>query len=397
MANTFKIPEVLAPAGSLDKLKIALSYGADAVYVGGQKFGLRAAADNFTNKELREGVDFAHKLNKRVYVVINSFFFDKDFEGLLSFVSYLEEINVDAVIVSDLGVVNFINSNSDIPIHLSTQASCVNASSGKFWKKFGVTRLILGREISIAEAKFIKESTGLEVELFIHGSMCMAYSGNCTISNFTQGRDSNRGGCSHSCRFEYELIGEDENSESFFMSSKDLNGLYALEDFIKAGISSVKIEGRMKGPLYAATVSKVYSESVQEFKKTGKLEKEFLDHQYKELEKFTHRSYFDGSLIKPAGDHSVFNEREHQDNKYHILGTVVDVIHDKFFVVDTKTKILSSTKIEVLTFSKGCLEIQLDELKDLSNDLLDNTRPNQLIKIPYVPGVQKNNLVRYCS
>ncbi len=395
MANTdHKIPELLAPAGSLEKLKIALSYGADAVYLGGQKYGLRAAADNFTNDELTEGVEFAHKRDKQVYVVLNSFFFDSDFENLLEFVSFLESIKVDALIVSDLGVVDIIANNSHIPIHLSTQASCLNAESGKFWKDYGVKRLILGREVSIKEASRIKKATGLEVELFIHGSMCMSYSGNCTISNFTQGRDSNRGGCSHSCRFDYELVDSKVNKSAFFMSSKDLNGLSLLDEFVQSEIDSIKVEGRMKGPLYAASISKTYKEALTYYSQEKKLDNEKLRYFEQELNKFTHRSYFSGSLESPAGLESVFDERDHKKNQTKVFGTVIDVIEDKFFIIDSLTKVLPGSIIEILKFNEGIITHQLNSLRDLNDLELSSTRPNQLIKVPYISGVAKNNIVR---
>ncbi len=397
MANTHPIPELLAPAGSLEKLKIALSYGADAVYLGGQKYGLRAAADNFTYDELKEGVEFAHKRSKQVYVVLNSFFFDSDFLELLEFVSFLESIKVDALIVSDLGVVDVIASNSHIPIHLSTQASCLNSQSGKFWKDYGIKRLILGREVSIHEAAQIKKATGLEVELFIHGSMCMSYSGNCTISNFTQGRDSNRGGCSHSCRFDYDLIDDQNKKSSFFMSSKDLNGLSLLDDFVKAGIDSIKVEGRMKGPLYAASISKTYKEALNYYSREQRIDAQKLSYFEQELNKFTHRSYFPGSLDTPAGLDSVFDERDHSKNQTRVFGTIIDVVEDKFFVIDSLTKILPKSSIEILKFDEGIIKYTIETLRDLNDQELESTRPNQLIKVPYIPGVAKNNIVRVLS
>jgi len=193
--KTTSLPEILAPAGSLEKLKVAVLYGAHAVYVGGQKFGLRTAADNFTLDELREGMRFAHERGAKVYVVLNSFLHDKDLKELPEFVQYLEEIQTDAVIVSDLGVVRTVREFSNLPIHISTQASTLNVHSAKLWKSAGATRIVLGREVSVKEAGKIRREADIEVEMFIHGSMCMAYSGHCVISNFTQGRDSNRGGC----------------------------------------------------------------------------------------------------------------------------------------------------------------------------------------------------------
>jgi putative protease len=246
--NSHSLPEILAPAGSLDKLKVAVLYGANAVYVGGQKFGLRTAAENFTPDELREGISFAHERGAKVYVVLNSFLHDKDLQELPDFVNFLGEVGADAVIVSDLGVVRTVRSLSNIPVHISTQASTLNVEAAKLWKKAGASRIVLGREVSVKEAGKIKREAGIEIEMFIHGSMCMAYSGNCVISNFTQGRDSNRGGCAHSCRFEYSLEGLDtlEKKKAYFMSSKDLEGLRVLPQFIEEGIDSLKIEGRMK-------------------------------------------------------------------------------------------------------------------------------------------------------
>ncbi|RLA64170.1 MAG: U32 family peptidase, partial [Epsilonproteobacteria bacterium] len=250
---TQKIVELLAPAGNLEKLKVTVSYGCDAVYLGGEKFGLRSAADNFTNSELEEGVSFAHERGVKVYVVLNSFLYDKDLEELPPFLAFLEQLQVDAVIVSDLGVLKTVKELTNIPIHLSTQASCLNIEAGKLWKKMGAKRLILGREVSILEAAKIKRETGLEVELFIHGSLCMAFSGNCVISNYTMGRDSNRGGCAHNCRFEYSMDFGDKKVNSFFMSSKDLMGISQIPEFFLNEIDSIKVEGRMKTHLYVGT------------------------------------------------------------------------------------------------------------------------------------------------
>lgn len=266
---TQRVVELLAPAGNLEKLKVTVSYGCDAVYLGGEKFGLRSAADNFTNSELEEGVKFAHERSVKVYVVLNSFLYDRDLEELPEFLIFLEKVGVDAVIISDLGVLKTVKELTNIPIHLSTQASCLNIEAGKLWKKMGAKRLILGREVSIAEASQIKKATGLEVELFIHGSLCMAYSGNCVISNYTMGRDSNRGGCAHNCRFEYSMDFGDKKENSFFMSSKDLMGISQIPEFFASEIDSVKVEGRMKTHLYVRTITKAYKRAISYFEKNS--------------------------------------------------------------------------------------------------------------------------------
>ena len=199
------IPELLAPAGNLEKLKIAVLYGADAVYLAGPCFGLRAGTDNFSDEEMEEGVAFAHQRGVKVYVTLNSFPHDEELLNLPDYVKFLESCGVDAVIVSDAGMLSVAQRHSNLAIHLSTQASCLNSQAAVLWKNLGVKRIVLGRELSIDQARVIRERAGIEVEMFIHGSMCMAYSGNCIISNYTLGRDSNRGGCAQSCRFSYSI------------------------------------------------------------------------------------------------------------------------------------------------------------------------------------------------
>lgn len=387
--------ELLSPAGSLEKLKVAVSYGANAVYVGGQKFGLRTAAENFTYEELAQGVKFAHERGAVVYVVLNSFLFDSDLEDLPEFLSYIESIGVDAVIVSDLGVIETVHQHSKIPVHLSTQASCLNELSGQLWKKMGVTRLILGREASLEDAWKIKQATGLEVELFIHGSMCMAYSGNCVISNFTQGRDSNRGGCAHSCRFEYTLKSDLGEKSGFFMSSKDLNGLRLLADFKKFGIDSIKVEGRMKSHLYAATVSSVYRQALDELAANGALSEDSIVFYAQELEKISHRSYTEASLENEAGPESIFHEREHQEGDYKIAGHILEVIEDQCCVLEVKNSFNLGTTLEVLTFDHRVIEIVIDEIQTMGSKFLDRTKPSTLVKIPYQSGIKKLNIVRF--
>ena len=267
------LPELLAPAGSLEKLKTAVLYGADAVYFAGQEFGLRAAADNFTLDEIREGVEFAHSRGAKTYVVLNGFLHDSDLENLPAFVRFLKDVGVDAVIVSDPGVAMVVREHGPIPLHVSTQASVMNTYGALAWKELGAVRVVLGREVSIREAGRIQREAGIEIELFVHGAMCMAYSGHCVISNFTQGRDSNRGGCAHSCRFSYDVKFESgQHESSFVMSSKDLEGLMALPQFVEEGIVSLKIEGRMKGPLYAATTTRVYRAALDYYREQRRWE-----------------------------------------------------------------------------------------------------------------------------
>ena len=392
------VPELLAPAGSLDKLKVAISYGANAVYIGGLKFGLRSAAENFTNEELEEGVKFAHERNALVYVVLNGFLHDSDLVELVDFICFIESVGVDAVIVSDLGVMEVIKEHTNLEIHLSTQASCLNTMSAKLWKKMGVTRVVLGRETSIEEAAKIKKEAGVEVEMFVHGSMCMAYSGNCVISNFTQGRDSNRGGCAHSCRFEYSIdINESdlEKRRSYFMSSKDLNGLKVLEDFIKAGIDSIKVEGRMKSHLYAGTMSKVYAEALNYYRENGHFLSEKIIEWEQELKKVTHRSYAQANLVEKADASTIFNEREHDGSvNYVMVGRIVDQVKDKHLVVEVRNAFNKGDTLEILPFKGKEVQVAVDKIFQLNNEEIERTKPTTLVKIPYAPKLENNNILR---
>lgn len=391
------IPEVLAPAGSLDKLKVAVLYGAHAVYVGGQKFGLRTAAENFTLDELREGVQFAHERGAKVYVVLNSFLHDKDLLELPDFVGFLDEIKVDAVIVSDLGVVKTVRELSNIHIHISTQASTLNAEAAKLWKKMGATRIVLGREVSVKEAGKIKREADIEIEMFIHGSMCMAYSGHCVISNFTQGRDSNRGGCAHSCRFEYSLQGLDteEKKKAYFMSSKDLEGLRVLPEFINEEIDSLKIEGRMKSHLYAGTMSKVYSEALEYYSQHGNFLSEDLLSWESELAKISHRDYTEASLVEKAGADSIYNERENStESEWQMVGSVIEASPKTGIVLEVRNAFNQGDELEFIPFRGPAIKISANEIMDIAMRAVTRTRPSTLARLPYVEGIGPHHLIR---
>ena len=255
--------ELLAPAGDLEKLKFAFHYGADAVYIGGQNFSLRANAKNFSLEDIKVGVEYAHKMQKRVYVTVNIIFHNKDTEGLEEYLWELSRIHVDAIIVSDLFVIELIRKqNIPLEVHLSTQASVLNHKSASFYKSLGVTRIVLAREASREDIKAIKESTGLELECFVHGAMCTSLSGRCVLSNRLTNRDANRGGCAQICRWVFEV----EGSSKFSMTSKDLNMIPYLEEMITLGVNSFKVEGRMRGIYYIATVILCYRRMLDKIK-----------------------------------------------------------------------------------------------------------------------------------
>jgi putative protease len=390
-------PELLSPAGSLEKLKVSVLYGADAVYLGGQKFGLRQASDNFTYEELTEGVEFAHTRGSKVYVVLNSFLHDKDLAELPEFLGLLEELKVDAVIVSDLGVIATLQKHSKLVVHLSTQASCLNIESAKLWQKMGAQRIVLGREVTIKEAAKIKKATGLEIEMFVHGSMCMSYSGNCVISNYTQGRDSNRGGCAHSCRFEYSIDFKNESEESkkaYFMSSKDLEGIRMLPEFIEAGIDSLKVEGRNKSHHYAGTISKVYADALRYYQTHGNFLSSDMLVWEEELRKVSHRDYTTGSLDEYAGVDSIYNHREQDDNEFVVSGIVLEASVGQHLLVDVKSAFHPGDILEVMPFIGQTEKLKVDFLRSLSGVSLEKSKPGSVVKIPYLAGAEKFNIIR---
>lgn len=418
-------PEILSPAGSLDKLKTSILYGADAVYFAGQEFGLRTAADNFTVDEIFEGIQFAHERGVKCYVALNAFLHDQDLERLPSFLLLLEVAGVDAVIVSDLGVMEIVRKYSRLPIHLSTQASCLNAYAAEFWKDRGVKRLVLGREVSIKEAQIIKERSGLEVELFVHGSMCMAYSGHCTISNFTQGRDSNRGGCAHSCRFDYSVDFDPKNSDSkihdqknydpekqnidhsFFMSSKDLSGVHLVPQLLNSGIDAFKVEGRMKSVLYTAVATRTFKEALKISQQGGDPVNQEI-----ELLKIANRGYTTGNLIEKANGDSILpsvsgseasslissdsaaSSFTEEGKTWSFAGEVLEVVKDRFILLEVRNAFSSAAKMEILPWSGPAIRVTLGEMADILGNPLERTNVNRVVRIPFIKGIEAGNVAR---
>ena len=378
-------PELLAPAKNLERLKVAIAYGADAVYLGGQKYGLRARADNFTDYNLAQGVVFAHERNAKVYVTLNAFLHDADFEGLEEYCQFLESINVDAVIVSDLGVVRFIRKCSNLNIHLSTQASCLNSSAACLWKEMGVKRLIVGRELPISEAGAIRERSGIDVEMFAHGAMCMAYSGHCTISNFTAGRDSNRGGCIQSCRLPYHLErnAHEEGTRKdlvSFMSSRDLWGIYQIGEFSNHRICSLKIEGRMKSSFYVAITCKVYRQLIDAYA-AGTLNADLLNKAATELASVPNRDYFSGSLDTPAGRDSVFRQESGiNTGNQQYLGIVMDSTSQDI-VLRIFEPIAVGDEIEVVPFQGEAIRWKVKDLFSVTGEGREFMRQESIVRL----------------
>ncbi|MDF0480727.1 U32 family peptidase [Vagococcus sp. PNs007] len=321
--TTLKRPEVLAPAGTLEKLKTAIHYGADAVYIGGDAYGLRSRAGNFSFEEMAEGVAFAKEYDAKVYVAANMVTHEGDEVGAGEFFRTLRDIGINAVIVSDPALIEICATEAPgLPIHLSTQASATNYETLEFWKNEGLERVVLAREVSMAEVAAIRENTDIEIEAFIHGAMCISYSGRCTLSNHMSKRDANRGGCSQSCRWKYDLFdmpyagehrslltnGEIED-EPFSMSAVDMSMIEHIPDLIKNGVDSFKIEGRMKSIHYVSTVANVYKKAVDTYMEDPEnyvCKQEWVD----ELWKVAQRELATGFYYQtPTEEEQLFGER----------------------------------------------------------------------------------------
>ena len=322
MTKILKRPEVLAPAGTLEKLKTAIHYGADAVYIGGNAYGLRSRAGNFSYEEMAEGVAFAKEHNAKVYVAANMVTHEFDAKGAGEFFRELRDVGISAVIVSDPALIEIcISEAPGLPVHLSTQSSATNFETLEFWKNEGLERVVLGREVSMDEVKTIRENTDVEIEAFIHGAMCISYSGRCTLSNHMSHRDANRGGCSQSCRWKYDLFdmpfGEERRSlvdqgeveEPFSMSAVDMSMIEHIPDLVQNGVNSLKIEGRMKSIHYVSTVSNVYKTAVDSYMADPEnyvCKQEWIDELWKVAQRELATGFYYGT---PTDEEQLFGKR----------------------------------------------------------------------------------------
>jgi putative protease len=389
--------ELLAPAGDLERLKWAFRYGADAVYLGGEKFSLRSMAKNFTLDEIKEGVEFAHNLNKKVYVTVNIVFHEDDIEDLVDYLKKLEEYKVDAIIASDMFILDLLKENNiNLEFHLSTQSSCLNKESASFFKKEGVKRVVLARECSKNDIVDIIKSTGIDTEVFIHGAMCMAYSGRCTLSNYMTNRDSNRGACAQICRWVFDLYDEKEkinDKTDFSFSPKDLSMLKFIPDLINIGVTSLKIEGRMKSIYYLATLLSVYRKVIDDCY-NGKYEYSKEDELI--LERVANRDslpqYFDK---KPSVNEQYYIGREENSNQ-DFLGVVLDYDkNNKEIVIEQRNHFKVGDTINIFGPGKKSFNLEVKYIKNEDNELVDAARHAQeIIRIPSDIEVSKYDLIR---
>ena len=381
--------EILSPAGDLERLKWALTYGADAVYIGGYNYSLRANANNFSIDDIKEAVTFAHSLNKKVYVTVNILFHNNDLNGLDEYLSTLSNLGVDAFIVSDMSVIKRINKLKLKPeIHISTQESSTNKYAFKFWENLNASRVVLGRECSKEDIIDIKNNTNLELEVFIHGAMCTSYSGRCVLSNYITKRDSNRGGCSQVCRFIFNM----DDYTDFQIASKDLSMIDNLEELINIGVSSLKIEGRMRSMYYIATVVDAYKK-VRDMIENKTLNEEKLSYYKKVLNRVSNREnkvqFFDK---EPGVNEQYYLGREEVSNQ-DFLGIVKEV--GDLVEIEQRNNFKIGSLIEIFGPNTNPQKFILEYMVNKEGELVDTARhPKEelYIKVPF--KVNKNDILR---
>ena len=391
------VHELLAPAGDLERLKIAILYGADAVYIGGPSLGLRANASNFTLEEIKEGVMFAHKYHKKVHVTVNITLHNKEIDGLLDYLKALEKCEVDAIIVSDPTIMQLALKNTNLDVHVSTQASTLNIEAVNFFEKLGVKRIVLGRETSYEEIKSIIDNTNVEIECFIHGAMCAGYSGRCVLSNFLTARDANRGGCSQICRWDFNLLDQKQNKlvgdKDFTFCIKDLSMLKYIPKMIDMGISSFKIEGRMRSIYYIATVVSIYRQVIDKYLSDKNNYRYDL-----ELEKILTNcanrdsipQFFDGNYDESVQYYNGRVEVSNQD----FLGLVLDY-QDGIVTLEQRNYFKPNDQVEIFGPNMQTISLTIPEIYDEEGHLLDAARhPRQIIKFKLREKVEPFSMMR---
>ncbi|MBQ9365051.1 MAG: U32 family peptidase [Schwartzia sp.] len=400
-----KKPELLSPAGNMEKLKMAIIYGADAVYLGGPDFGLRALAGNFTRDEMREAVGFAHGRQKKVYVTVNVFPRNDDLVSLPDYLKFLQSIEVDGILVADIGV--FFAAKRIIPqmpVHISTQANATSVASVEAWRNLGAERVVLARELSMREIKEIRRSTDAELEMFVHGAMCISYSGRCLMSSFMAGRDANRGNCAQPCRWRYALTEEKRSGEyfpieedergSYFFNSKDLCLMGNIADVIDTGVDSLKIEGRMKSVHYVASVTKAYREAIDSLlddREHFAVKNEWLD----ELDKVSHRPYTTGFFYgRTTEDDQIYGTSSYTQTS-DFVGLVLSYDENGFATVEQRNNMQSGQEIEVFQPTLATFRQKIYEMYDDEGRRIDAApHPQQIVRMKMDKRVEPYSILR---
>jgi len=406
-----KKPEIVAPAGDLNKLFYAVKYGADAVYLGLEKFGLRERAGNFSISELSEAISFAHKNNSKIYLTLNIFPHNIDIKGIENVIKEIKHLELDAVVVSDIGVLEMVkNEMPDVNIHISTQANVTNWRTAKFYKDNGATRIILARELTLEEIKEIKEKVDVELEVFVHGAMCLAYSGRCVLSDYLTGRGANKGDCAQVCRWEFKVV-EAKRDDEFFdiiqeddyttiLSSKDLRLIEHIPELVNAKIDAFKIEGRVKSEYYVAIVTRAYRKVLDAYLEN--LENYKLDSYWQEeLDKVSHRPYFNGFLFGNLKQNDKLTqtsqtyENPSYERSYQFVGLVQDYDEKRELAkVLIKSQILKGDKIELVSYKYPDKEIIIDKIIDESGSEIDVANPTSFAFLNLGKEVDNYSILR---
>ena len=398
-------PELLLPAGNLDNLKLAIRYGADAVYLGGQRFGLRAKADNFSLEEMREGVAYAHEHGAKVYLTVNIFAHNGDIEGVREYFRDIRDIPFDALLISDPGVLLLAKEIlPGMPIHISTQANNTNYMTWEFWRQMGAERVVAARELSLTEIREIKDRIGdsMEIEAFIHGAMCISYSGRCLLSSYFTGRDANRGACTHPCRWKYAVVEESRPGEylpveedergTYIFNSRDLCMIEHIPEMMDAGIASFKVEGRMKTALYVAVTARTYRMAIDDYLESPELYQSRLPLYRNEIAMCTTRDFTTGFFFhKPTEEDQIYRNNTYQQLAV-FLGEVEAVEPDGSIRLHQKNKFSLGDEIEVMSFKGENLICRVTRIMNEEGEEQESApHPLQALKV-VLEGKQVGNI-----
>ena len=401
-------PEVLAPANSLEVLKTAVEYGADAVYIGGEMYGLRAKAKNFSAEDMKKGIAYAHERGKKVYVTANITAHNRDLEGVRAYFHELKEIRPDALIISDPGVFTIAKEVCpEIDIHISTQSNNVNYMTFRFWKEQGATRVVTARELSLEEIGDIRKNIpdDFEIETFVHGAMCISYSGRCLLSHYFTGRDANLGACTHPCRWKYYIMEEkrpgeflpvEENERgTYIFNSKDLCMIEHITELVNAGIDSFKIEGRMKTALYVAVVSRTYRQAIDDYFEDPQKYIDNIPYYKKEIAKCTYRQFTTGFFFGPTTHDSQIYDNNTYVKGYEYLGTIHESLEDGRGVFEQKNKFSVGDEVEIMKPTGENIVTKVLSMQDEKGENVDSCpHPGQRITLQTECTLQEYDIIR---
>ncbi len=403
-----KKPELLIPAGSLEVLRTAVIYGADAVYIGGEVFGLRAKAKNFGKEEMAEGIRFAHEHGVKVYVTANILAHNKDLQEAESYFQEIQELKPDALIVADPGMFMMAKQYCpDLELHISTQANNTNYETFRFWYQQGVRRVVTARELSLEEIREIRNRIpeDMEIESFIHGAMCMSYSGRCLLSNYFTGRDANQGACTHPCRWKYALVEEKRPGEympvyenergTYIFNSKDLCMLEYIPEMMAAGIDSFKIEGRMKTALYVATVARTYRKAIDDYMVSEETYRSNMDWYKREISKCTYRQFTTGFYFGKTDETSQIYDSNTYINEYIYLGTVGAVDEAGRARIEQKNKFCVGDEIEIMKPDGRNVPVKVLSLRTEIGERVESApHPRQILFVELTEPAEEHDILR---